>query len=166
MKKYLVNIILLFFIFLFAEICCLVYESRIIYNEISSFKDISQKQKIRDVIKYFIIPTYFDKRHIIYRDEIRNPAYTKSNKKPVLITGCSFAYGLFLDEKDCFHSILSKATGRTVYNIAVPSGSPRELLFLLKNYEKDDKAAIIPPVKQKIRYSLFLQILKLLFMYT
>lgn len=114
-------------------------------NEISSFKHISKNQKIQEVIKYFIIPTYFDKRQIIYGDIIRKPAYTKSNKKPILITGCSFAYGLFLDESDCFHSILSKATGRTTYNIAIPSGSPRELLFLLKNCIKDKKVAIIPP---------------------
>lgn len=48
----------------------------------------------------------------------RAPVGLNYTKKPVVIFGCSFAYGFELEEKDTFHKRLSELTHRPVYNKA------------------------------------------------
>lgn len=84
--------------------------------------------------------------------EFRKPALPKeTNKKGILLLGCSFTYGQFLDNKDAFHSILSKQTNRSVYNLGISGGSPRETLFLLRN--RKDLKNIIP--NKDIKYVIY-----------
>lgn len=48
----------------------------------------------------------------------RAPVGLNYKKKPIVIFGCSFAYGFELEEKDIFSSILSEYMQRPVYNRA------------------------------------------------
>ena len=54
------------------------------------------------------------------------------SNKPILLFGCSIAYGYNLDENQNFSTILSKETKRPVYNAAVTGYCPAHMLKLLK----------------------------------
>lgn len=57
------------------------------------------------------------------------------NKGAVILFGCSFAYGAFLGENQNFSAKLSKLTGRTVFNRAMPSYGLGQMLWLTKQTE-------------------------------
>lgn len=48
----------------------------------------------------------------------RKDIITKSRKKPILFTGCSFTHGTGLEDQDTISALFSKLTGRSVYNRA------------------------------------------------
>ncbi|MBR2068710.1 MAG: hypothetical protein IJ877_03000 [Candidatus Gastranaerophilales bacterium] len=54
-----------------------------------------------------------------YPDRFREYRETNQDKKPILLIGCSYAYGQWLDEKDSLGGLLEKLTKRHVYNLAV-----------------------------------------------
>ncbi len=56
-----------------------------------------------------------------------------SNKHDIVVAGCSFTYGDSLNDDETFSSVLSKFTNRNVYNIGISGGSPREILYILRN---------------------------------
>ena len=66
---------------------------------------------------------------------MRGPSFpqNKSEKAPLAIMGCSFAYGLGLKEDETLAAQLSSSTDRIVYNLGVIGGSPREMLYILRN---------------------------------
>lgn len=79
--------------------------------------------------------------YYIFKEEFRNPALHKnSNKKSIILMGCSFFYDPFLKEKDIAHTLLSKQTKRNVYNLALTGSSVAESLYILRNY--DDNIAL------------------------
>lgn len=55
-----------------------------------------------------------------------------SRKKPILVMGCSFAYGLFLNPDKTFSSTLSRDTRRIVYNRAVVGWGIQHMLYQLR----------------------------------
>lgn len=57
-------------------------------------------------------------------------------KKPILIYGCSFAYGENLSEEETIGYLLSEKTKRPVYNFSAPARGFQHTLFLLENDEK------------------------------
>lgn len=67
---------------------------------------------------------------------MRNPQGLVYAKPPILIYGCSYAYGFALDEKETFGYKLSELTKRPVYNFAVSSKGLQDALFLMRNDEK------------------------------
>lgn len=67
---------------------------------------------------------------------MRHPQGLVYAKPPILIYGCSYAYGFALDEKESFGYKLSELTKRPVYNFAVSSKGLQDALFLLRNDEK------------------------------
>lgn len=131
------NLLFIAFILLFAEICCLVYECNII---LGYCKDESADKKIL-ALENFIKASY--KKDLINIYNFRNPSYAapnqKTSKSSIIIAGGSYTYGWLLDNKDAFHSVLAENSNRTVYNLGIGSGSPREMLYTLRNNELFDE---------------------------
>lgn len=66
----------------------------------------------------------------------RTPCGLNYNKKPILIYGCSYAYGYKLKEEEHIGYLLSKLTKRPVYNFAVIAAGLQHNLYLLQNQQK------------------------------
>lgn len=71
-------------------------------------------------------------------------------KKPILLLGCSYAYGEFIDINDNFASKLTELTNRWVYNFGEAGQGPIHSLVLL-NMEKEK-----PLIKEKPEYVIYL----------
>ena len=67
----------------------------------------------------------FDEK--IFRDNPIGAEY--KNKKPIVIFGCSYAYGFLLDREQTFSYKLSKLTHRTIYNRAYPAWGSAHMLY-------------------------------------
>lgn len=71
-----------------------------------------------------------------------------STQKPIVIFGCSFAYGFGLDKEQTFHYKLSKYLSRKVYNRSNSGWGPQDMLYQLRradfyNIVKEEPAAVI-----------------------
>ena len=55
--------------------------------------------------------------------------YSKDNKSSILVFGGSFAYGAFIDANQNLSANLSKLSGRTVYNRAIPTFGFGQMLY-------------------------------------
>ena len=71
------------------------------------------------------------------------------DKEPVLLLGCSYAYGQYLSEKENFAGILKKLTNRPVYNLGVIARDPALALMLLERFKKDKN------ITQKPKYIIY-----------
>ena len=67
--------------------------------------------------------------HFKYRKPI---LYTGNKKKPIILFGCSFAWGCKLKENQTFYYKLSKLMKRSVYNRALNGRGPQHMLYELK----------------------------------
>ena len=83
--------------------------------------------------------SFLNKDASILQDYINNKRFrpvenegTKT-KKPILIFGCSFAYGYRLKDNETFSYQLGKLTGRPVYNRAYPGWAPQHMYIQLQN---------------------------------
>ena len=65
--------------------------------------------------------------------KFRRPFNTNSGKKPIVIFGCSFAYGHKLERNETFSSELARLTDRPIYNRGFNSTGPQFMLYQLKN---------------------------------
>lgn len=74
-------------------------------------------------------------------DGFRNAEGLNYNKKPILIFGCSFAFGQYLNKEQTFSYKLSKLSHRPVYNRASPAWSIQHMLYQLR---QKDFYKIIP----------------------
>lgn len=72
------------------------------------------------------------------KKDIREPSGLCYKKNPIIIYGCSVAYGFGLDKEQTFSYKLSEYTKRPVYNFGAPSRGLQHALFLLQNDEKID----------------------------
>ncbi len=73
-----------------------------------------------------------DKGYLTY---LRQPLNTESTKPPILLMGCSFAYGSFLTPEESFMGKLAKLTGRPIYNRAIQGRGADEMLYQLRSDE-------------------------------
>ncbi len=134
-KKITANILITILVLLIAEIFCILGEACVITKE-----DLNEKSSVKQITEHlccYIPFSYMAKRE--FNDlfqPLRKPVEKNTGKKQIIIAGCSFPYGLLLEEEDCIHKILSDMTGRTVSNIAVPSGSEREALWFFMNEDR------------------------------
>ena len=68
-----------------------------------------------------------------------------------MLLGCSFTYGDGLEDTEAFHSVLSKDSKRTIYNLGISAGSPTEALYFLREKEiRDDIIKIEEPIEYVI----------------
>ena len=71
-----------------------------------------------------------------YKESLNILSNYDKNKKPILLLGCSYTYGHFLDANNNFAAILANNTHRKVYNWGIIGQSAFPSLLLLKNEEQ------------------------------
>lgn len=73
--------------------------------------------------------------------ESRDYIDSNSKKRPILILGCSIAYGYNLEKEQTLQYKLGKLTHRSVYNRAIPSYGIQNAIYMLDNFnfEKEIK---------------------------
>ncbi len=132
MKKIIrINIILVFIVFLIIEITSLCLSLK------------QESYTLREFIENggSLIKIPFTMRYNnllasnIELDEKRFHKVEKTNLKPILLLGCSFAYSYGLSAEKSLHTLLSKVTNRTVYNGAIPCGCPTEAILITSSPE-------------------------------
>ena len=134
-KKILVNIILLAIIFVLIEVACIIFEvtERLFEPFIVQEVKIPFKERVIDY-GYWFRNSYTIKREFDpTKKTLRYPVIMNSSKRPILISGCSYANGFLLSEKECLHYILAHKTNRTVSNIGIVCASPVETLYYLRH---------------------------------
>ncbi len=133
-RKIITLVLFVIIVILSAEVFCVTKEiSTIIEICISEKK--SAKEILTD-IKWYIPFMYKTKREFNdLKHDFRAPIIKETNKGQIILSGCSYAFGSTLAEKDSLHTILSDVTNRTVSNISIIGGSPREALYILSNQE-------------------------------
>ena len=141
--KIFIGIIAFFIIFLICDIAFFYYTY---YKQTNVFS--SQKKYIQDsdekkpIPKYFIKLTKFkDEYDYINFRPIQNP---DSNENPVLIFGCSYAYGYLFDNSETISFVMSKYSARPIINRASNGWSIQHMLYQLKN-DKEYFSSIKPP---------------------
>ncbi len=76
---------------------------------------------------------HFRIEDVEYKFRISGQQY---KKPPILIYGCSFAYGARLNETEHLGYILSEQTKRPVYNFGIEARGLQHALFIMKNQKK------------------------------
>ena len=124
MKEYkkiiLINIILITVVFIVAEIFCYLFSVYELY------KNMKQNNIPLETINYrynFKMQSYDEYFQNSIKNSFRSPVGLNYTKKPILIFGCSYAYGLDLQEEETFSYKLSKYAKRPVYNRGICGGS-------------------------------------------
>ena len=152
MKKNLIlifiNILLLIMFFCFLEI----------YSYKSIFVDFTRLfpdyQKFKKVEKEFLIDnhlyTNYEKPNKLNQLAFENDGRSLvgkeyKSKKPILLLGCSYTYGLGLKKEDTFGYQLSQYTKRTVYNWGWKTEGPDYSLLELKNKNNKKLLTANPP---------------------
>ncbi len=77
----------------------------------------------------------FIKKYSSSTKVFRKPEGLQYKGKPILLYGCSFAYGEKLKQKDTFSAQLSKYIKRPVYNFAIKGHCIQHSLFLVRSEE-------------------------------
>lgn len=129
--------ILIFILLLF------VLDFLLFFNRCSFYKCIEKKtnpektllDKKSCIQKYFSLIKSFNSvyKQIKRENKFRKQVNVESNKKPIIIFGCSFAYGENLKENQTFSYKIAMKTKRPVYNRAMSSWSVQHMLFQLQN---------------------------------
>ncbi len=159
MKKFFkilsINIFLILVIILLAEITCIC-----LTYKIQNWENFNFGNHIEKIINSYINHKYFEEY------DFRPVSYGKIFKKPIIIVGCSYAYGLGLNENETISSLISNKTNRTVYNLGVKATSTREILYILRNNDLRNKLLdnqnnfeyVIYPYISNHRYRLYTDI--------
>lgn len=83
---------------------------------------------------------YFRKKNDTNLENLKNstrkPCGLKYKKSPILIYGCSVAYGFALPDEESFGNQLSELTKRPVYNFGMSAKGLQHAYYLIKNDEK------------------------------
>ena len=135
-----VNILLIFIIFAFAELFLSTKEYMRVEKE-NTLRRISQGIPPSD---NFDFQRYYNEMKHKYLnlgtlniglDDFRTPIIKPlSDKLPVIILGCSFAYGDKLNNDENFSGQLAKHTNRTIYNLGLGGHSHKSALYIMREY--------------------------------
>lgn len=113
LRVFFVNIVLLFLIFCLSEFCLFKSTQKIIPN-----------------LKYHIQKMPY--LNSVYGEKFREPAGLEYKTRPIVLLGCSFAFGQGLDYKDIFSVKLSEVAKRPVYNYAKKGKGLQSSLFIIQ----------------------------------
>ncbi len=124
--------------------------SIVAFAEYSSFRILESKRmnvlkSIKNVdlelnkVKYSSKIITFRDFYPIFQERFRTPCGVNFVKKPIIIFGCSVAYGEYLKNEETFSYMLSKLTKRPVYNFAFSGFGLQHMLFQLQNEKETDK---------------------------
>lgn len=165
--KIIINLLLVFLIILITEIILLFSNANMhLTNRIEDNKrenNLTEKVTINDYINelnnsinlYF--NDYTEDRTYIKKEEMRKPATGKEYKdETIVIAGCSYVYGENIKYEETFGAHLAEYLKKyKVYNIAINGGSPRETLFILRNYDKYTQNGILPDKIENTKYFIY-----------
>lgn len=139
------NILLLILLLFISDLCIYGYNALI-------YKKTHNSVYIRPPFKYVIHPnygadfgTYFTGTDNVYRG--RKPDGTQYQGKPIVVFGCSYAQGQFLDNHQTFSRKLSDILKRPVYNRAIPGRGIQHMYMqaLSEEFYRD-----VPPAEDYI----------------
>lgn len=119
-KIILINITVIIFLLLILEIISFCYTQYLQFDNLQKNNIPLENFNIKYKFKMIPYKEYYDSE---IHSSFRKPIGTEYNKKPILIFGCSYAYGLDLKDNETFSYKLSKYTKRPVYNRGICGGS-------------------------------------------
>ncbi len=147
MKILLINILILAVFYQIAEFSCFLCELKRAYPYCGSGRQFSQFALDNIKSNYLLKYKSFDKNYnnLTFR---KTAGSQFSSKKPVVIFGCSYAYGANLNEEQIFSYKLSKYLSRKVYNRAYSGWGPQNMLYQVRradfyNTVKEEPEAVI-----------------------
>lgn len=119
------NLLVIFILLLLAELVAFSIEFNILIKE--------GTYKIPDALNYYkrILTDYNTEPY--FSHFFRKPVIVNNKNKNIILLGCSFTYGLKLNDNETFQYNLAKETNLNVINLAIPSIGPREILHILRN---------------------------------
>lgn len=145
MKKRLIfiNIILLLIFYIFSE-----YISYSLNLQSDLKRGLFIDKKANFITNSFTLPIKSFKDNIKiaenngnagHRINYRYDNYNEANfgKSPVILYGCSYTFGVFLNDEECFSGRLSELTGRQVFNRGIPGYGIQHSLYHIENKLKD-----------------------------
>lgn len=146
-KILLINILILAVFYQIAEFSCFLCELKRAYPYCANGRNFSQFALNNIKSNYLLKYKSFDKNYeqIKFR-KVEGEQF--STRKPIVIFGCSYAYGASLEDEQTFSYKLSKYLSRKVYNRAYSGWGPQDMLYQVRradfyNTVKEEPAAII-----------------------
>lgn len=127
-KVVIINFLILISVLFFLEFSCYVHSATVNYF---TCKKNNEEFSLKDFHKQYLEPmlTYDQIYHFYTTEEnTRRVSGLNYKKPPVVIFGCSFAYGLGLEDKQTFSYKLSQYIKAPVYNFAIISGGIQHML--------------------------------------
>ncbi len=139
-KIFLINIILITIAYFTADLICF---AKIVYNQKRTYVFNTPKLFIWYYLntykRFFYTKKEYDKLFIegdkYYYFQFRTPENTDSPLKPILLMGCSFAYGSELEQNQSFMHKLAEITRRPIYNRAIAARGANEMLYQAQSEE-------------------------------
>lgn len=80
----------------------------------------------------------FDFQTYITHVPLRDPIGTQYNKKPIIVSGCSYAYGAGVEENETLAANLSRLLKSPVYNIGTSGTSIQHAILTVENHYIDN----------------------------
>ena len=160
LKIFIINIILFLIVITGVEMYCCYRYVGVTYT--NSYKEFSVWQSVEACLNavyrhYF----QFGLNNHITNDEFREPIIQNSDKnaKNIIVAGGSFAYGCGWDNKITLQAKLAKhLKDYNVYNIGLNGASPKETLYILRNYKRFVKYGFLPEEGDNTKYFIFIYI--------
>lgn len=84
---------------------------------------INPKEDIKKNLPRYVFPVEYNFKKHRNKDKIEFKG--TSDKRPIIVIGCSYAYGILLPEEKTLAGQLNKVTGRTTYNLGQPATGPQ-----------------------------------------
>lgn len=108
-----------FVILILILLCIEVYFHKMIFDKYAKFmpEEVVQIGKLKFLKYHKVEIADFNKQ----KEGFRPTCYKTPNKGSVILFGCSYTYGTWLNDDETFSKKLSDYTGRTVYNRAFPT---------------------------------------------
>lgn len=157
-RKIIIHIIVFICVFVFIDFlysiycyCQMIEELKIGYKEMSKEEIKFFEKNIRPKFRYFNNISRFKLSNQYINDDETIEGKNKQ-KGSIVLFGCSFAYGAFLDKEDKFSYKLSQITGRTVYNQAFSAMGLGQMLLQTESKELYDL------IKTKPDYAIYVYI--------
>lgn len=136
MKNFGKNTIIIFINFLVFLILFFVFDFFVYFSVLKTYpKDFKPKYSYivyNPTIKFDSFKNFFENKED-WKGRLPDGLEYKNNKKPIVIFGCSYAYGFKLSEKQTVSYKLAHLLKKTVYNRAVTACSFQHMLLQLSS---------------------------------
>ena len=91
-------------------------------------------ENIYFTLKMSTFDDFYKKREANMFRPVSGEEYTE--KKPIILMGCSFAYGHVLDDNKILSARIAEKAKRTVYNFAYPGWGTQNIIYLMQHNQK------------------------------